>query len=168
MLFSYALRDQKYVQLIKQFLINSNPQLKLVDSARSENEQNHHLETAKSIVVLLSPSYLQSKKEIGELDVIINRERASKNQRILYTVQLNMLPAKPTYVRLLPCDTCLVDDFWKDIVQEAATENGLSFGSTIDEIRQTIEKEWDRFRDEEIVAALKICCDITAATDDSM
>lgn len=80
------------------------------------------LDVARVIVPLLSPAFLTSSELVEELNIAICRNRSS-SRRVLFPVQVAVVPPKPSYVHLIPSEFSCNDFKWACKVVDQALQN---------------------------------------------
>ena len=158
---SYTLSDQKYVSFLEKMLTKKVSNL--VISSPSSGKGADLIEAANCTVVFLSNKYLQSKKQMEEFNLILSKERTCHNRRFMYVVRLNYIPPKPTYMHLVPCDTALTDIIWETAYSQLKeTVDAASVMAHVASEREAVEKDYGPMDESDIIALLKVCCDVSA------
>lgn len=148
----YEAHDQRFARFLAAEL--RRQQLAVVDESTSQDFAR--IEKAKCVVGLLSNSFLLSKRKVDELSVSLTRRRSHRPVYFIGVEQL--LSAKtPTYVVLTHCAVCLYDTFWKDMI---LANNINKFSKEINSIRLKIESQYGELIDSDILALLKVSCDV--------
>ncbi len=152
---SCVLSDQKYAKFLENVILQElDDGLKVNFKSTSDGVES--INDADFFIVFLSRNYMKSAKDIEELNLILSRVRQEQGKHMLYVVRLEQLPAKPTYVHLVACQTCLEDDFWEDV----ASEKELS--QKVSKVKKTVKQSHGTVDDRDVYALLKASCDIGA------
>ncbi|XP_071792783.1 uncharacterized protein [Asterias amurensis] len=124
--FSYANEDKKYAIYLAEMLgrvsglvVNAHPS--------SDLERLSLIDQAKYIVVILSPHYIDSLEKCEEFNIALSRQRMI-SRRILFPVQVHVLPQQPTYFRLVPSDFNSADKMWPEL----CNSHKKTIGPTLD------------------------------------
>lgn len=108
---SFAAGDTKAAIILKQLLLEKLPSLKISEPLAGDFSRVQSLDVARVIVLLLSPSFLASSELVEELNIAIYRNRCS-SRRILFPIQVAVIPPKPSYVHLIPSEFSCNDYKW--------------------------------------------------------
>ncbi len=163
---SHSVRDQKYASFVSACLLLDDPGLKIVDKLKLRGpDEGELINKARCIVVLLSESYIRSNKEAEEFNVILSRERTVKGARRLYVIRLETLPPHPRYFHLVPCDTCLADDFWEKHRRTLRDELNLDYGQSlfdgkVQDCLVKVSLKHGKLEEREALTLQKATCDI--------
>ena len=126
----------------------------------SESEQLASLDSAKIIVALLSPNFINSGKHVDEYHIALARHRKSKGKPVLYSIQIQELPRWPTYFHIVPCRIAVTDLIWRDIIDEHNTSDTVLFPKPVRQAATMLLNEYnDRLSTEAMLA-------LAAAADD--
>ena len=158
---SFTLSDQKYASLLEKMLRKKMPAITM--NTLSGGDEAEQIEAARCIVVFLSSKYLCSRKQMEEFNLILSKQRSGHGRRLMYVLWLNYIPPKPTYIHLVPTDTVLTDVLWDTLVgrlREGGGVDGVFAGVAAE--KAAVEKEFGRLKDSDVMALLKVTCDISA------
>lgn len=126
----------------------------------TESEQLACLDSAKIIVALLSPNFINSGKHVDEYHIALARHRKSTGKPILYSIQIQELPRWPTYFHIVPCRISVTDLLWKDIINDHNTIGTVLFPKPVRKAAGKLLNEYnDRLSSEAMLA-------LSAAADD--
>lgn len=118
----YASGDTKSAMVLKQLLLEKIPSLKISEPLAGDFSRVQSLDVARVIVPLLSPAFLTSSELVEELNIAICRNRSS-SRRVLFPVQVAVVPPKPSYVHLIPSEFSCNDFKWACKVVDQALQN---------------------------------------------
>ena len=153
---SYVLSDEKYVTFILEILNSWSCKPRINSKFGSSTDSLSLITEAKCMVVFMSSNYLQSPKEMEELNMILSHKR-SKPLKPLYVVQLENLPNKPTYVHLISCHTALLDEMWEEKKEELLPKLDMS---QVKKIQDKMQKKFEAIDEMNIGPLVKISCDL--------
>ena len=126
----------------------------------SESEQLACLDSAKIIVALLSPNFINSGKHVDEYHIALARHRKSAGKPVLYSIQIQELPRWPTYFHIVPCRISVTDILWKDIINDYNTTATVLFPKPVRKAAGKLLNQYnDRLSSEAMLA-------LSAAADD--
>ena len=124
--FSYAKEDTKYAiylaerfGLVSDLVVNTQPS--------SDLERLSLIDQAKHIIVILSPHYIDSLEKCEEFNIALSRQRMV-SRRILFPVQVHVLPQRPMYFRLVQSDFNSADKMWPEL----CNSHRMTIGPTLD------------------------------------
>lgn len=106
---SYSIRDETFVLLFEDCFKTHYPDL--FSTMQFTKGFLKSRVPADIVVFFLSSNFLRSKRETDELNFRLSQVRMQGV--LIYVIVLDQLPALPTYVQLIPCDTNLTDEFWR-------------------------------------------------------
>ena len=152
--------DQSYGAFLNNLFKCKAPDLTTNFGKVSESEQLACLDSAKIIVALLSPNFINSGKHMDEYHIALARHRKSTGKPILYSVQIQELPRWPTYFHIVPCRISVTDPLWKDIINDYNTIDTVLFPKPVRKAAGMLLNEYnDRLSSETMLA-------LSAAADD--
>ena len=156
---SHTLQDRRYACFLAWSLARSSASLTICDLSTSESSDAALMESARCVVVVLSLKYHRNPKKVEEFNYILSRARKRK---MVYVIVVDILPTKPWYMRLVFCNTCLMDEFWPDALASLtnASKLGAIFTDDISAIKVKLEKKQGPIQSREILALLKASCDV--------
>lgn len=114
--FSYHQTDAKFIWFLQDLLLHFAPHFVVRSEFSSDQERLDALEAADHIIALLSPNYIESPQHVEEFHLGLWRQRVSpENAPLLIPVQVAVLPARPTYFRLVGCPVNSWDGLWANL-----------------------------------------------------
>lgn len=119
---SYSIRDETFVRLFEDCFKTHYPDL--FSTMLFTKGFLKSRVPADIVVFFLSANFLRSKRETDELNFRLSQVRTQGV--LIYVIILDQLPALPTYVQLIPCDTNLTDEFWRQQLNVSETDKVTS------------------------------------------
>ena len=114
---SHAKEDRKYAVFLQAAIKDAAPHLVVKATTKSEKERLELMESARRVVTLLSPSYLDSPEQVEEFNIALCRERVSPTT-VLFPITLHALPQQPAYVHIVPTPVNVTDEFWAGLASQ--------------------------------------------------
>ena len=153
---SHALRDQKYASLLARLFKIFHQDFDVTEKESNDSHAMELIDKSNCIIILLSPNYQNSQKEIEGLNTALSRQRTATEQ-VIYCVLLEKLKETPTYMNLIHASTSLVDGFWQTISKKNAPLH-----TSVQAAQKEVTAKFDPISDVEMLALTKVCYDVGA------
>ncbi len=151
---AFVCADLPYGAFFNNLLKAKQPDLSTNFGRASEREELTSLDSARIIVALLSPNFINSGKHVDEYHVALARHRKTKGKPILYSIQVEELPKWPTYFHIVPCRISLTDVLWKEILATHNTSTTALFPKPMRQAAARLLKEYNERLSSEAMLAL--------------
>ena len=156
---AFMCSDVGYGAFLNNLFKTKAPELTTNFCKVSESEQLGCLDSAKIIVALLSPNFINSGKHVDEYHIALARHRKTKGKPILYSVQIQELPKWPTYFHIVPCRIAVTDLLWKEIIYEHNTSDTVLFPKPVRQAATMLLNEYNERLSSEAMLALSAAAD---------
>ena len=147
--------EYQYIMTLNSLLTVRAPELKLLHfDGSQEKEQMAHVESAKLVIVFLSPNYIHSQRDVEEFHIALAKHRKMLNGAAMYVIQTAAIPKWPTYFHLVPCKIACQDPMWQMFVK-----GGKKLPQDLPKIQKETQRKLGTSLKMETLMALSCACD---------